>query len=302
MQHELGKTFLIVNPASKMGEGAVAGAHAAAFFKEAGVQLGCAYTNAPLHAVELAASAGSYDTVIALGGDGVIHEVANGLMAIEQEKRPVFGIIPVGSGNDYARTLGISQDVDTACQQLLSGKMRSMDVGLCNGQYFVETVSFGIDAAIALDTMERRKRTNKTGNALYFEAGLSQLVFHRDMHEYHARFDGEGQVVGQSLTFAIQLGRTYGGGFIICPDALPDDGVFDICIAHPPLGLTGAVKLFAKAKEGKHVGAPQIEMRQAQSVTVQFDGVVPAQMDGEDCSGVSFDVSLLPAALKVIVA
>ena len=300
MQHELGKTLLIVNPASKMGEGAIAGTHAAAFFKDRGVSLDCVCTEAPLHGVELAAAAKDYQTVIALGGDGVIHEVANGLMGIEQEKRPVFGIIPVGSGNDYARSLGVSENIDEACEQILACNARLVDVGQCNGQYFLETVSFGIDAAIALDTVERRKHTKKTGNALYFEAGLNQLVFHRDMHEYHARFDQGEQEVGQSLTFAIQLGRTYGGGFQICPDAQLDDGFFDICIAHPPLGLVGAVKLFAKAKEGKHVGASQIEMRRAQSLDIQFDGVVPAQMDGEDCSGVSFTVSLLLKAMRVL--
>lgn len=302
MTNCLRHTLLIVNPASQNGKGAAAGAYAARVLEQAGVDVDCIATTAPLHAVQLATDAAlqGYQTVIALGGDGTIHEAANGLMAVNQEKRPVFGIIPVGSGNDYARTLNMSEDVDTACAQLLTGDIRPADVGLCNGQYFVQTLSFGIDAAIALDTVQRRKRTSKTGNALYFEAGLNQLLFHRDMHTYQASFDGALPEQAQSLTFAVQLGCTYGGGFRICPNAAPDDGIFDICIAHPPLGLVGAVKLFAKAKDGKHVSSPHIEMRRASRLSIRFESDVPAQMDGEDCTGKAFDVELLSRALDVL--
>lgn len=302
MTQTLGHTLLIVNPASKMGEGAIAGEQAAALLREAGVDLAVSETTAPLHAVELAAAAGEYDTVIALGGDGVIHEAANGLMRIPADKRPAFGIIPVGSGNDYARTLGVSEDVITACKQLLNSKKILVDVGLCNGQHFLETVSFGLDAAIALDTVERRKHTKKTGNALYLEAGLNQLVFHRDMHDYTVAFDEESPVQGQSLIFALQLGPTYGGGFRVCPQADPTDGLFDVCIAHPPLGLVRATKVFLSAKDGKHVGHKSIEMRQCSRAQVHFRHAVPAQMDGEDCTGTDFDVTLLPQALTVLFA
>lgn len=300
MKNCLGHTLLIVNPASKVGKGAAAGERARRLLETACVDITCYCTERPGHAVELASSAAAYDTVIALGGDGVIHEVANGLLALDRHSRPVLGVIPVGSGNDYARTLGMSEKVETACAQLLSGEVRSVDAGLCNGRFFVETLSFGIDAAIALDTVQRRKRTNKTGNALYFEAGLNQLIFHRDMHRYRACFDDDAPEQGESLTFAVQIGCTYGGGFRICPQASPADGLFDVCIAHPPIGLIGAVSLFAKAKEGRHVGSPQIEIRQAARLSVRFEHDVPAQMDGEDCTGNSFEVAIAPGALSVL--
>ena len=300
MAYQLGHTLLIVNPTAKTGKGALAGSQAAELLRAAGIDLTLEETKAPLHAVELAAAAAGYDTVIALGGDGVIHEAANGLLSIPADERPVFGIIPVGSGNDYARTLGISEDVPTACRQLLAGQDRVVDVGLCNGQYFLETVSFGLDAAIALDTVERRKRTTKTGNALYLEAGLNQLVFHRDMHRYTARFDGEEPVEGQSLIFALQLGPTYGGGFHVCPQADPSDGLFDVCVAHPPLGLVRATMVFLSAKDGKHVGHKAIEMLQCASAQIHFAAPVTTQMDGECSRGTDFEVSLLPGALKVL--
>ena len=301
MQNELGKTLLIVNPVAKKGAGQAAGVRAAENLEKAGVSVTCVATSSPAQGAELAASAAQdgYQSVIALGGDGIIHEIANGLMKIEQEKRPALGIIPVGSGNDYARTLGMSEDVGTACAQLLSAQAKKVDVGICNCQYFVETLSFGIDAAIALDTVQRRLKTNKTGGALYFEAGINQLVFHRNMHAYRASFDKGDVEQGKSLTFAVQIGCTYGGGFRICPEAVPDDGLFDICIAHPPIGLVSAIAIFSRARNGKHVDSPKIQLRRASSLSIQFEHIVPAQMDGEDCSASSFEVRLLPKELSV---
>ncbi len=298
----LGKTLLIVNPVAKNGQGAAAGSYAAQLLQQAQVLVDVVTTGASGQGAQLAAGAVNkgYHTVIALGGDGIIHEVANGLMSLTQEQRPVFGIIPVGSGNDYARTLSMSEDVSTACDQLLLGNAHTVDVGLCNNEHFVETLSFGIDAAIALETVQRRLRTKKTGNALYFEAGIHQLMFHRDMHAYQAIFDKKESEKGQAFTFAVQLGRTYGGGFYICPKAQPDDGLFDICIAHPPLNLFRAIAVFAKAKKGKHGESSNIEFRRAEHIFVQFEHDVPAQMDGEDCTGRVFDISLLPHALSVL--
>lgn len=294
------RTLLIVNPTSKVGQGAVAGKLAASILGDYLDELECVETTAPLHAVEIAASAESFDAVIALGGDGVIHETANGLMRIPAEKRPKFGIIPVGSGNDYARTLHISEDVKTACEQLIAGTDDAYDVGRVNDDFFVETLSFGLDAAIALETVELRQHTDKTGTALYFQAGIDQLSHHRVSRSYTVSFDGEPVVSGSSLTFAVQIGRTYGGGFIICPDADPSDGLFDICIASGDFSMLKAISLFAKAKDGKHVGHKQIAMRRASTVTVDFAEEVPAQMDGEDCTGSHYEVSIEPGALRVI--
>ena len=154
-------------------------------------------------------------------------------------------------GNDYARTLGISaRSVDEAVRQLAGAHPRPFDVGRCNGRHFVETLSFGLDAAIALDTVERRRVTGKTGTALYLESGLDQLLHHRDAHRFAATLDagqvgaavppadagqvGEGPgfertpegaaaaqgaacakagtrtVDGPSYLFAVQIGPTYG--------------------------------------------------------------------------------------------
>lgn len=297
-----GKTLLIANPAAQNGAGAAAADRAASLLRAA---LGrdavvLVKTAGPRHASEIAERAEGCSCVLALGGDGVIHEAATGLMRRPADARPAFGIVPVGSGNDYARTLGMSCKVDEACAQLLAAEARPADLGRVNGHWFVETLSFGLDAAIALDTVERRKRTGRTGTVLYAEAGVDQLLHHLDVRRYTASFDGGEPVSGESITFAVQLGPSYGGGFKICPDARLDDGLFDVCIAHPPVSVGRAALIFALAKSGKHTRFKQMEFLRAGALHVEFDEVPPAQMDGELIEARTFDVAVEPRALNVL--
>ena len=303
MSANLGTTLLIANPAAQNGNGAAAAERALATLRQ---RLGedavvFAPTAGPRHASEIAERAQGCTTVIALGGDGVIHEVANGLMRRPAERRPTLGVIPVGSGNDYARTLGVSLKVDEACAQLLAATPQAVDVGCVNGHWFLETLSFGLDAAIAHDTVERRVRTGRTGTALYMEAGIDQLLHHLDAHGYRASFDGSDPVAGRSVVFAVQMGPYYGSGFKICPEARIDDGLFDVCVAHPPVSVSRALFIFLRAKSGKHTGFKQIEMRRCRTLRIEFDEEPPAQMDGERIEGRSFDIAVESAALRVLI-
>ena len=183
--------LLIANPAAQRGHGAEAARIAYDLLCEwAGEEaVTLALTDFPGHAVDLAADAPSdrYDTVIALGGDGIVHEVVNGLMRLPFDKRPAFGLVPVGSGNDYARTLGMSESVPDAIVQFLDAREQLADVGCCNGEYFAETLSFGLDAAIALDTVVRRERTGQQGTILYMMSGLDILLHHLEEYEFRPR-------------------------------------------------------------------------------------------------------------------
>lgn len=292
---------MIANPVAQSGRGLAA---AQRVWKLLSDQLGdsvsLAMTKSAHHAVDLAAGAANFDTVVAIGGDGVIHEVSNGLMALPDDDRPKLGLVPVGSGNDYAHMLGVSSDLRTACGQLLSAEVLDADVGLVNGTFYVETLSFGLDAAIALDTMDRRKRTGKSGTPLYMASGFDQLMHHLDSLSYTVQFDDEEPVSGMSITFAVQLGKYYGGGFNICPDASLTDGLFDICIAHPPVGKLKAAVVFMMAKGGKHRKVKQIETRTASKVRIEFSEEPPAQVDGERIEGRVFDIDVVPHALRVL--
>ena len=144
-------------------------------------------------------------------------------------------------------------------------------------------------------------RTGRTGTALYLASGMDQLLHHLDCHRYTASFDGGEPVRGASFTFAVQVGPTYGGGFRICPDARIDDGLLDVCIAHPPFGVARAVFVFLLAKGGRHTGFRQIELRRARTLSVRFDAPPPVQIDGEPLEAAECAIDVVPRALGVLV-
>lgn len=303
MPRYFNKLLLIANPAAQNGAGRAGALRAEALLASAlgRGNVGLRFTERANHATDLAEGAlqAGFDFVVALGGDGAANEVANGLMRVPAATRPAFGLLPVGSGNDYARTLGMAKAVDDAALQLIDTPFHALDVGKCNDRWFVETLSFGLDAAIALDTVDRRVRTGKTGTMLYVRSGIDQLLHHLDACRYEASFDGAPFTAGCSYLFAVQLGKTYGGGFTICPTADAADGLFDVCIAHPPLSRAAATVIFLLAKNGRHTGFKQIELRRARSLALRFEKPLAVQIDGERLSGTSFDISIEPGALRV---
>lgn len=314
---------VIANPAAQNGRGAAAASWLRSEVSARGFDgVRVVTTSRPREAEEIASRAQA-DIVVALGGDGVIHEVACGLAARASRERPVLGVLPCGNGNDFARTLGMPLgDVREAWARLLGAKVRPFDLGLCNGVPFVQTLSFGLDAAIALGTEERRRRTGRSGTMLFVEEGIAQLAFHRDVHvaclelegivesPYPAHRSSAGSARGGDLSLtvpvhllAVQLGRTYGGGFDVCPYARPDDGAFDIMAAHAPLGLVRAGALFLRAKGGRHLGCGrELSFWRARKVRISFADSVPSQIDGERFDGAAFEATVLPQELRVLSA
>lgn len=298
-----GKTLLIANPAAQRGNGAEAARVVHRLLVEwlGEDQVGFEATLRPGNAADLAEAAkGSYDTVIALGGDGVVHEVVNGLMRVPAEARPRFGLVPVGSGNDYARTLGMSERVSEVMAQFYDAPEVAVDVGVCNGEYFAETLSFGLDAAIALDTVDRRMRTGEQGTILYLKSGLGQLLHHLDTFTAKATLDGERSFEVPIHMLAVQNGATYGGGFRICPEADPSDGVLDICYAKAPMSIPEATFKFLRAKDAHHTKYKGIYFDRASSIDLSFDRRPPCQIDGEPHIADSYHIRVEPKVLRVL--
>ena len=303
MALHLGHTLVIANPASQSG----AGAEGAEFVRRTlaaydtvtdgfDVRL----TTGPGAATQMARAATSFDTVLALGGDGVIHEVVNGLMRIGEARRPRLGIIPLGSGNDFARTLGMAANSpERSLGQVLQGVVHRLDLGIVNGTYFDQTLSFGVDAAIALDTMERRQRTGTHGTRLFMASGIDVVRHQLRSWTYHACLDGAEQD-GDSLIFAVQVGPTYGGGFRICPEADPEDGLLDVCFSHGSPSTATALGILARARIGRHTGSRYLSFRRASSIVIDFDGEPPCQADGERVRGSHFEIGVAHRALEVI--
>lgn len=301
----LGRTLLIANPAAHSGKGAQ-GAEFARRFLGSYSSVTSGYevrlTSGPGEATTIAEGAEGFDTVLVLGGDGVIHETVCGLMRRDAEDRPQLGIIPLGSGNDYARTLGmVTNDVEAAFAQLVRGTVRPVEVGRVNGTHFMETLSFGLDAAIAIDTTERRAAdTSQKGEALYVTSGLKILSRAKGGFPCTVRLDDEDPVDLSALIFAVQVGPTYGGGFRICPDADPADGLLDVCYNVRKPMLPHLLALFGLARSGRHARSHVVRLRKISRAVLDFAAEPPCQVDGEALSGTHFEVEVVPAALRVI--
>ena len=307
LSQELGRTLIIANPAAHSGRGEGAALFATRFFSSfRSVTSSCEVrlTEAPGDGLQMAASAREYDSVIALGGDGVIHEVVNGLMSIPDESRPRLGVIPMGSGNDFARTIAMTRnDPERSISELLQGEECAIDLGKVNDVYFAETLSFGVDAAIALDTIERRANdTRQKGSALFVTSGLKMVSRGLSGWPYRAWIDGE-EIEGINLVFAIQNGPTYGGGFRICPAAVPNDGLLDLCYNTTRPHIPHALALFGLIRVGRHTRSRRLILRQLRHVEIEFPGEEkpPCQVDGECLEANRYVIDVVPHVLRVLV-
>lgn len=315
----LGRTLVIANPTSHSGRGSTAIEHVDRFFRSyssATTSFDMDQTRAPLDGVESARSASGMDTVIALGGDGLIHEVVNGLMQIDERDRPRLAVIPLGTGNDFARTLGMTtNNPDRSLSEILSGTPRTIDLGCVRsdaeptgpcgspkGTYFMETLSFGLDAAIALDTTDRRTNgTRQQGSSLFISSSIK--IFSRSSAGYPCRasFDGGEPVDLPSLMFAVQNGPTYGAGFRICPAATPIDGLLDVCYNVKRARVPHLLLLLALARRGHHKRSRVVSLRQVRNIELDFtEREPPCQVDGERLRGTHFEIEAVPRALEVV--
>lgn len=313
----LGRTLIIVNPAAQSGAARKVGERLQRFlnmYLHGQDRFELVYTEAPRHAIELASKAAEFESVLAVGGDGIVHEVANGLMRIDRGDRPALGVVPVGSGNDFAKTLGIPEVLsDTDLVSILACRRATFDVGRVEFapaqghtserrvEYFVETLSFGLDAAIGLGTYALRASTGLRGAPLYTLSGLE--TFGARYRDYPATvsIDGGEQQRLRTLIFAVQLGPTYGSGYRICPDADPADGLFDVCYATGPVPRIIALPLFLSAKNGHHLKSKHITSRRARVIDLAFDAAdYPIQADGERICATRATVTCMPAELDVL--
>jgi diacylglycerol kinase (ATP) len=237
--------------------------------------------------------------VIAVGGDGTVAVIGNALMAAGA---PVpLGIVPAGSGNDYAyETLHLPRDPAQAIEVALTGVPLAMDVGRVNGRYFFNSLGVGIDANIAAAAESLKRIPFLRGQALYYASSLRELIFHYDRcPELRVVLDGQPDESRLYALVAVNIGPTAGGGFLINPGADPRDGLFDLCIIWKPSQLR-ALQLLPMVQKGTHITQPEVKRARARAITLTSAKPIFAHLDGEVITAASFEVSMLPgAALRV---
>ncbi len=291
-------TLLIVNPTARHGE-------TAKLLPVVEQLLGnlphdTVVTQCAGHATQLAAAATGYQLVVATGGDGTVHEVLNGLMSIPSFQRPALGLLPTGSGNDTRRMLGVPDDLAQAALVLATGERRRFDVGVCNGTHFNNSFAAGLDAKVTAKAVEYKTTKQRSGLWLYVTALLHVLFRELDSFDLRVGFDGRAAENVDTLIVAVTIGKTYGGGFFITPDAVPDDGEFDVCMIDP-LSLPQALARLPFVIVGRHTTMKPVHMSRHTSLIIECDRALPAQIDGEVLLEKRYEISIMPRAIECVV-
>lgn len=243
------------------------------------------------HAAEAAhAAVEQGNTVVALGGDGLV-----GALAAALNGSAPLGVLPGGRGNDFARALGISQNVDEACRTLLDGEERVLDLGEANGRAFACIASVGFDSDANRIANEARF---VRGNLVYLYAALRALIAWRPAR-FEVTLDGreiefEGYTIGACNT------SYYGGGMKAAPDADPADGMLDVLFCKRTSKPRFLTRVLPKVFAGTHVDLDEIEFHRAREVTIRADRSFDVYADGDPITTLPARVRVLPGALRAI--
>jgi diacylglycerol kinase (ATP) len=282
---------LVVNPTSGRGLGARVAPVVRRRFEDAGLTVDeytttCAEDVGRISADVIAAGT---DAVALVGGDGTIHL---GAQVLAKSGMP-FGVIPAGTGNDFARGIGVPlNDPVKAADLVIAGNTRAVDLAVAKDEYITTIVAGGFDSLV-------NKRANAMswpkGNARYTVATLAELRTFKPL-EYVVTVDGE-VIETKAMLVAVGTGPTYGGGLQICAGAEIDDGLLDITII-PPISRLTLLQMFPKLAKGTHVSDPRLRMLRGKSVRIESPGIT-AYADGEPLGPLPVDITIAPGALTV---
>jgi YegS/Rv2252/BmrU family lipid kinase len=313
----MSKTLLVLNPMAGHGAALKMFPQVETALRKAGMEFEIVHTRASLHAVQLAweAPAQGYERIIAIGGDGIVHEVVNGLLRASNEGETIaLGIIPLGTGNDFIKSLppalspGQSRDDwQQAIPRIVGGKTLLVDVGKITGdlpapghphpQYFTNGMDVGFGARVA----KAVRGISLTGTAAYLLAIMQVLV---DYNLPHIRLTlDSGQVVELDTTLTgVTNGRCLGSSFWLTPQADVQDGMLDVVIAKA-LNRVGILQVIPQIMKGTHLNHPAVSFFRAQKVVIESPAPMTAEADGElpFLEARRLEIQILPKRLRMIV-
>jgi len=234
-----------------------------------------------------------YELVVAFGGDGTLHEVVNGMVG----GSTALGVVPAGTGNDFARSLGIGKDLNRAFQVLSDGHMKRIDLGTFDGHYFLNMGGLGLDASVAHRINSKRILR---GQLAYLVAVLQTLAAY---DSYPLEICIDEQVINQeAIIVSVGNGQYVGGGFRLLPQASLEDGLLDIMIVGY-VGRGEIIKTLPALYKGTHVGHPKCSFYRGRDVKISLKDPtkkVFAQIDGQEYCQFPLVFGVLPKALQVL--
>jgi diacylglycerol kinase (ATP) len=274
--------------------------------KAAGIKFDFQFTEAKGHGIELARTAAldGYRFLVAVGGDGTIHEVANGIMDSHQAAETALGIVSTGTGSDLTRSTGLSSDYARACSSLNSQRRLVIDVGRVEYQvkgqtrqrYFLNSAGIGFDAEVVAATERLPKYF---GGTIPYLTGLFRSFI--GYHNKRVSFSlGNLTEQARVLSIVVANGRYFGGGMHIAPEAKLDDNLFDVVI----IGNFGKIELLknlSRVYKGTHLTHPKVRLEKCNAIDIRSDERFLLHADGELLGEGPASFHLLPAALSLVV-
>jgi len=301
---------VILNPNSAGSRGARVRPRLEAALSDAGrayrLHLTAEAGHARTLALEIAAS-GEAGPLLVVGGDGTVHEVANGLLESGEALRFPLAILPMGTGNDFCRMVACSGEMDAVLGLLDTGRARRFDVGFARwekgGAYFVNLLGVGID----VEVLRRRSRFHRLPGLPQYMAALLSALLRFQPVELELKLEGGGggpETLRKSILMAaVTVGPTVGGGFRLSPQARPDDGLLDLFLVEP-LGPLEVIRYLPRVLRGTHGREPTIHLRTLRKLRIVSLDRQPFafELDGELASMETswLELELRPAALAVL--
>ena len=300
------ETKLIINPNADLGRAWRWGADLRSVVEEFG-GADWAGTVYPSHATDLARQAAEegYQLVISVGGDGTTHEVINGLMQVPEDRRPQLGIVPVGTGNDFASNVGMKTTPAEAMRQVFTGKPKRIDIAEIETgsrkEYWDNTLGIGFDAKA---TIHSRNVPVLSGFPVYLLAAIRTIMLDHDPAMITFESDQESWQE-DNLLIVLCNGPREGGGFFVAPEAKVDDGWLDYA-AITSVSRPMMFRLVPEVMKGTHGRFPQVRVNRFKELSIRSDRPLVIHTDGEIFAGFGTDVreltvKILPAALEVII-
>jgi YegS/Rv2252/BmrU family lipid kinase len=266
------------------------------------------HTRAPRDAVRIAREGvrAGVERVIVAGGDGTVNEVVSGLLAAELGGYAELGVLPLGTGGDFARSLGIPRGLDDAIEVLAAGKARQIDAGRIRyldtasrsaSAYFVNVASLGISGLV--DQLVNRATKRFGGGVSFLIGTIKAIARHRSEH-VTLRVDGEVVHDAPLLLAAAANGRYFGGGMYISPEARLDDGLFDVVLISD-LSKRRLLSKLPLIYSGKHLDDPDCRFLRGRVIEAEATpGAVLLDIDGEALGALPARMDVVPNALSVI--
>lgn len=261
----------------------------------------------PTHATELARQAGldGYDLVVAVGGDGTVHEVINGIMSLPAEKRPRLGVVPMGSGNDFSHGAGIDQKPEAALIHALTGKPRKIDIGMIEDEhgrkeYWDNSVNIGFGGSVNIYS---HSLPVVRGFLMYLLAVLGVMIRRYDVLPLKIKSDGK-EWQENLMMLAVCNGPREGGGFQTAPGATIDDGMLNYT-AVKKVSRPMMFRLIPEFMSGKQGNFKQVLMGKIKEIEVDCQQPLTLHIDGETWAGFNSNVhylkiSVIPDALEIM--